>query len=291
MSGGWSAAAWLVLLAVLAPALFFQCCWRWFLWALLRSGCVRKNYQNKWVVTSGGLLLAASATFGMLTVNAVGWLTGHIASNWLTFALLCFGSGAMLLLGWQDDRANDGDAKGFRGHFRALWAERRLTSGLRKCVGGGIAALVLSIAVSDTRGEVLLHAGLLALCSNLINLFDLRPTRALKVFWLGALGLVIAVPSCLRTVDAWLWALPVLTASMLYFVLDARGRMMLGDAGANYLGFLLGFACLHLLSLPVKAVLFTFLLFLHGLAEVVSFTRIIEAVPLLKRFDEWGRSA
>ncbi|WP_126427489.1 UDP-N-acetylmuramyl pentapeptide phosphotransferase [Brevibacillus marinus] len=291
MSGGWLTAAWLVPLAVLLPALFHQCCWRWFARRLVQSGCVRKNYQNRRVVTSGGLLVAATATFGMLTVNGLGWLTARIDPDWPTFAWFCAGSAVMLLLGLQDDRADDGNAKGFRGHFHAFWAERRLTSGLRKCLGGGMTAFLLSVAVSQHSLEVVVHTGLLALSSNLINLFDLRPTRALKAFWLAALCLLLAVPSRLLLLDAWLWALPAVTASMLFFALDARGRMMLGDAGANYLGFLFGFACLVSLPLSAKAVLLLLLVILHLLAEVVSFSRIIEAIPLLKRLDEWGRTA
>ncbi|UFJ42891.1 UDP-N-acetylmuramyl pentapeptide phosphotransferase [Brevibacillus humidisoli] len=289
MSGSWRDTSWLLLLSVLIPVCCHLLCYRRFRWGLIRQGLVRRNYRNKRIPTSGGMLLASAATLAMLIVTSLGWLTGGIVVDGPTFLLFCCGSLIMLLLGWQDDRANDGSNKGFRGHLHAFWSERRLTSGLVKCVGGGLTALLLSIALSQGVEEVLVHAGLLALFSNLINLFDLRPTRALKAFWLSAAALLTTVPSLLFSPAVWVWILPVMTASILFFGPDARGQMMLGDAGANYLGFLLGFGSLLVLPFTAKAAVLIVLIVLHLLAEMISFTRIIEAVPLLRRLDEWGR--
>ena len=64
---------------------------------------------------------------------------------------------------------------------------------------------------------------------------------------------------------------------------------MLGDAGANALGALLGYR-LAAGSGPLKrAGILTVLVALTAASEKVSFTRVIEATPVLRELDRWGR--
>ena len=64
---------------------------------------------------------------------------------------------------------------------------------------------------------------------------------------------------------------------------------MLGDAGANVLGFLVGIGVLVVLAPSWLAVVLAALLVLHGLAETVTLSRLIEAAPPLRWFDGLGR--
>ncbi|BCB74427.1 hypothetical protein Pflav_008370 [Phytohabitans flavus] len=89
------------------------------------------------------------------------------------------------------DRPEQKTAKGFAGHLAAL-RDGRVTSGLIKIAGVGAAGLAASaLLAADPRrprratragraADLLLGAGVIAGTANLLNLFDLRPGRAIK---------------------------------------------------------------------------------------------------------------
>ncbi|WP_289230802.1 hypothetical protein [Barrientosiimonas endolithica] len=93
-------------------------------------------------------------------------------------------------LGLWDDLAGDTSTKGLRGHLRAL-TRGEVTTGALKVIGLGVVGLA-SAAATDRRVGLgtLAGAGVVAGTANLVNLFDLRPGRALKVTVL--LGLPMA---------------------------------------------------------------------------------------------------
>jgi UDP-N-acetylmuramyl pentapeptide phosphotransferase/UDP-N-acetylglucosamine-1-phosphate transferase len=65
---------------------------------------------------------------------------------------------------------------------------------------------------------------------------------------------------------------------------------MLGDAGANALGALVGLATLAALpTATARWVVLSLLLFLNLMSEVVSFSSVIDAVPPLRYLDRLGR--
>ena len=124
-----------------------------------RSGCWK---ARRW---RPGAALAAAATPACPAGRAA--------------ALLAAAAGAAAFGGY-DDLAGSGDRRGFRGHLGAL-AHGELTTGAAKL--GGIGATGLAPAPCSAGGPVdaLLNAGLIAGGANLVNLFDLRPGRAIKV--------------------------------------------------------------------------------------------------------------
>jgi UDP-GlcNAc:undecaprenyl-phosphate GlcNAc-1-phosphate transferase len=63
---------------------------------------------------------------------------------------------------------------------------------------------------------------------------------------------------------------------------------MLGDAGANALGALLGLSAARL-PRPVRLGLLAGVTALNAASEVVSFTKVIQATPALRRLDQLGR--
>ncbi|MGI4895100.1 MAG: hypothetical protein ACRYF3_08315, partial [Janthinobacterium lividum] len=66
-------------------------------------------------------------------------------------------------------------------------------------------------------------------------------------------------------------------------------RSMLGDTGANALGALLGVAALARWRRPGRAAALAVVLGLTLASERISFSRAIEAVPLLRELDRLGR--
>ena len=70
---------------------------------------------------------------------------------------------------------------------------------------------------------------------------------------------------------------------------DLGERAMLGDAGANALGALLGVAAATSLSRPARLVLLAAITGLTAASEVVSFTAVIERTPALRWLDMLGR--
>jgi UDP-GlcNAc:undecaprenyl-phosphate GlcNAc-1-phosphate transferase len=259
---------------------------------LLNQGMTRPNYAGEQVLTAGGLMLVASML--LTTVVQLGFMRwrGAFSPVLLHGVLLACGMAAMACWGWIDDRSNDGTTKGFRGHFRVLWQERRVTSGMWKLIGGGLTAVAVSLFLTSDIFAWLVACGLLAISPNILNLFDLRPGRAIKVYWLlvcMAIAVGVLAATSEEALFVWLFLLPLLVASVLLFPHDAGGRIMLGDTGANALGFSIGYLYVTTVPLLWQVTFLAGFVTLQVAAEFVSFSRVIERQAWLRRLDEWGR--
>jgi UDP-N-acetylmuramyl pentapeptide phosphotransferase/UDP-N-acetylglucosamine-1-phosphate transferase len=247
----------------------------------------RINYRGRTVSLAGGPALALGAT-----VAAAAGAGGRLRA-----AVVVAGTGAGLV-GFYDDiagaRPGQG-AKGFRGHLTAL-AEGRVTSGLIKIVGVGVSGLAAA-ALLDIDGpahrrhgrdrrvavDVLLGAGVIAGTANLLNLLDLRPGRALKA------GLLVATPIAAAGGRAAGVAAGAVGAAAGLLSADLDEEIMLGDAGANALGALLGTALAARTGTAGRAALFACLAALTAASERVSFTQVINRTPVLRELDALGR--
>ena len=232
----------------------------------------RTNFRGRTVNLAGGPALALSAS----ATAALGAGSPAQAGAALVAGL---GAGAV---GCYDDIVGgrpEHQAKGFRGHLHAL-REGRVTSGLAKIVGVGAAGLTAAALLPRRRGvaDILLGAGVIAGTANLVNLLDLRPGRALKT------GLIMGAP----LVGGGLAAGPVGACAAL-LPADLGEEIMLGDAGANALGALLGVALAARTGTAGRAVLLAGLAALTAASERVSFTRVIESTPGLRELDALGR--
>ncbi len=202
-------------------------------------------------------------------------------------ALAVAGAGAALFGGY-DDLRGSGARHGFRGHLGAL-ARGEVTTGAVKIAGigaTGLAAGTLLGGISARTGSVtdlVVNAGLAAGGANLLNLFDLRPGRAIKVTL--AAGTVLAVVSPAGTLAA---AAPV-GAALAMLPEDLGERAMLGDAGANALGAMLGAGAAATLPRKARVAVLAAIVGLTAASEVVSFTRLIERTPPLHWLDMLGR--
>jgi hypothetical protein len=219
---------------------------------------------------------AISAGLGAAAVFAPG-LTGRVRAAGLVAAL---GAGG---LGAYDDQAGSGDRRGLRGHLGAL-QHGELTSGAVKIVGIGATGLAAA-ALAGRRGPSLVVAGgVVAATANLVNLLDLRPGRALKA------GLILALLDGRRGGDSGRLAAVAAGAALVVLPADLGERTMLGDAGANALGAVLGLAAVSggagTARLAGRLVALTALTLA---SEKVSFTKVIEATPGLRELDRLGR--
>ena len=194
-------------------------------------------------------------------------------------ALVAAAVGAAAFGGY-DDLAGSGDRRGFRGHLGAL-ASGDVTTGAVKIGGIGATGMVAAAAAGGHPADVIINAGLIAGGANLLNLFDLRPGRAIKV--------AVAGSTLLAGASAGAVAGPA-GAALALLPEDLGERAMLGDAGANALGAMLGASAAGL-SRPARVALLAGIVGLTAASEVVSFTAVIERTPALRWLDMLGRRA
>lgn len=248
---------------------------------LLTGAHLRTNHRGLEIPGTLGVLLLCGLAFGGTSGLAVAWADGGGTVR----VLGVVGAGAaMALLGLLDDIRGGSRGGGFAGHLRAL-ASGRVTTGLLKAVGGGAVGLLAAWTVGRTGPFVLAGGVVIALAANLANLFDIRPGRALKVWVLALAGLLAARPSAPE-----LAVLAGLAGSVLAFLpTDLRERGMLGDAGANLAGAVLGVVAVVTLEAVGLLVLLAILVVLTAASEVVSFDRVIRRVGPLRALDRAGR--
>jgi UDP-GlcNAc:undecaprenyl-phosphate GlcNAc-1-phosphate transferase len=254
---------------------------------LLRAPALaRANYRDQMLPTAGGLLVVlavivvAGARVGLGTIG-VGKRPALDGTRPLVL-LVCVGFG---LLGLLDDLLATGDDRGFAGHVRAL-AGGRVTTGLIKLVGGAALALVVAaVPGTEGRAQVFADAAVIALAANLGNLFDRRPGRALKI------GLVAWIPiGIVAGSDALGVALaPVIGAFLAILPEDLGERLMLGDAGANVLGAVLGLGIVLETGTSTRVIVLCVLVASNAASEWISFGRVIRRVGVLRRVDALGR--
>lgn len=244
---------------------------------LERGGAVGENYLHVRIPVAGGITFSVTILTALALITWMGLLADQDSS---VFLLACVG---MSFLGFIDDMLGHRDSLGFRGHFKRLLAEKQLTTGALKAMGGGVIALYAALHYSVTLTELAVNILLIALFTNSMNLFDLRPGRCVKYFLLLYIPLIFCVN------DNYLIFLPVLGAVLAYFHWDVRARVMMGDTGSNLLGVTLGIMATSI-SLEGRILLVLLLVALHVFTERYSLTKIIAANPVLRWFDDLGRS-
>ncbi|MGZ5213847.1 MAG: hypothetical protein ACXWEJ_03930 [Actinomycetota bacterium] len=222
------------------------------------------------------LALAALASVGVIALTG---RPAHVTrAGWgaLGAALLVLAAGLV------DDLAPAGP-RGLRNHLRAL-ASGRVTTGIIKLIVVAAAAVVsIALQPKGSGGARVSGVILVAACANVWNGLDVRPGRALKFGLVAFLGLT-------RVDLAFLPTLPGVAlgaAAALWFDLNERG--MLGDGGANLLGFTIGLGLY--LVLPGWGVVLAAVVAvaINVIADTVTLTRVIEAVSPLRWFDALGR--
>lgn len=249
-------------------------------WALTRAPSAsrwqRTNHRGEPVTLLEGPAVLMGTLAGLAVASAV-------PSRLRTAAMLS--AGVAGLLGGYDDVAGTSSDKGLRGHLGAM-ARGELTTGGLKVLGIGTTGLAAGAMARGRRGgaaDVLLAGAVVAGGANLVNLLDLRPGRALKVVLAAGLPLAVGAGPEGDVVAGPLGAAAALLPD------DLGERAMLGDAGANALGAVLGTAAAATLSRGGLVVTATVIVALTLASERVSFSEVIERSAPLRAVDRLGR--
>jgi UDP-GlcNAc:undecaprenyl-phosphate GlcNAc-1-phosphate transferase len=167
------------------------------------EGLVRENFRGHRLPFPFGVLIVFAAVIALVVVAPLDQVTdGDVLMPELgLIALYALG---VACLGLADDVLS-GASRGWRGHGAEV-LRGRVSTGALKAVG----SLGLALLVLRGRHDYLLSVAVLVLATNLFNLLDLRPGRAVKAFVLLGAGL---------TLGAWdadpLWALGLFAAPVL----------------------------------------------------------------------------
>jgi hypothetical protein len=241
---------------------------------MMRRLAVR-NHRGREVPAVLGLVLAAA---GAISAIAVAVWDRVPAAGWIAAA----GAGLVTAAGLLDDLAAGGP-RGLRGHLRALAGGHVSTGVVKLFTIAGVAVVVAASAEAPRSGAArLAGAILIAGATNLWNGLDVRPGRALKFSYL-------ALPAMLTcSWPAVPFAPGVALGAVLILPWDAGERAMLGDAGANLLGLTIGIAMFDALTGVQIGVAAGAVVLLNLIAETVTLSRVIEAVPPLRWFDRLG---
>jgi UDP-GlcNAc:undecaprenyl-phosphate GlcNAc-1-phosphate transferase len=247
---------------------------------LAQGGHTVTNYRGKDLPTPLGIIIAAA---GALAFGALGLLLelGVDMDVPPLGASLVFG---VAVFGVFDD-AYSGESRGWRGHGAEL-AKGTIPTGALKALGTvGIAGFIAYGRAPDDFVQFVAVVAVLVLSTNLFNIIDLRPGRAVKTFVILAVALTIAKGMDLfQGLGVWTGAILVVG------FYDLREQGMLGDTGANMIGAVAGFWLVNAITSTgglVAAALALAAITAYG--EFRSISAFVERTPGLRHLDSVGR--
>ena len=252
---------------------------------LVNGNVIRPNYKNEMIPVGMGIvflpmIIINSIILGFVTLNNI-WFVSSSNYNlnivWLLcLALYIFSMMAMFFAGALDDLIGNRNVSGLKGHFKSLF-KGELTTGGFKALFGGFVGLVVSVCISSSIVDIIVNTLIIALSTNLMNLFDLRPGRAIKAY------LVIMIPIYITlTGYTKVFPLLILPNVLAYFNTDLKARGMMGDTGSNVLGISIGVLMALGYGIKVRLAWLVFLILMHLITEKFSLTKIIEKNRVLK---------
>jgi UDP-GlcNAc:undecaprenyl-phosphate GlcNAc-1-phosphate transferase len=278
--------------AVLAPAL---------LRTLGEGGHTRLNYRQRPLPFPFGVLIVIAALIALIPLALLARLASAevFHPELLPIALYALG---VATLGLIDDTLGEpragspsrvGDAprpparpapRGWRGHGRAALRGELSTGALKAAGSLGLALFAMSLE-GFSKPRWIVAVGVLVLATNVFNLLDLRPGRAIKAFVLLGAGLTLGSLDARPLWSLGLFAAPALVAGLY----DLRERAMLGDTGANLLGALAGLWLVLTLSQSGQLIALALLIAITLYGELRSISALLERTPGLRTLDSWGR--
>lgn len=191
----------------------------------------------------------------------------------------------MAFVGLADDLMGDRKASGFKGHFYSIF-RGRLTTGFLKAWIGGMISLIISLIHSNSISQLIINASIIALFTNLLNLLDLRPGRAIKAYlFLAFLFIVIGISGINQIV-----LFCIIGYCIGYLPQDIKAKSMMGDAGSNPLGISLGIISIISFSMTIKYFILLLLFLIHLVSEKYSLSQIIKNNSFLNYIDQLGRN-
>ena len=244
---------------------------------LINSTAKGKNYRGEEIPVGMGMVFSLSLFVPLIFYS----IYSPLGQTPYIFLL---GVVAMSFIGIIDDLLGNRDTTGLKGHIGKL-LRLQLTTGGLKALMGGIISICIAIPFSNNIPIVLLNAVVISLFTNLINLLDLRPGRAIKGYIFYITILIILFYNQQFIYLLVISSIPVI----IYFPKDLKAQAMMGDVGSNALGFILGFYTILNFTNIYKIVVLFVLILIHIYAEKSSITKLIERNAILNFIDQLGR--
>lgn len=233
----------------------------------------KMNYRNIKIPYSGGTIIFTCILISM----TISYLLNYISFFKLFFftvALLC-----VYIVGIIDDLFGRQEIKGLKNNVKLL-LKRNFSTGIIKAFG---IIIISSYIYFIFKEEYWLIKGLIvALFSNLFNVFDLRPARSLKLYFIFVFFL---------SYKSFQWNHNLFIVStgviVVYYYFDAFGYCMLGDSGSNLIGFIIGMIIVEVFSLEFFKlfVILIALLLLQIYFDRYSYTNLVEKFDILDFLD------
>lgn len=244
---------------------------------------LRENHRGVEVPVVLGAVLVRTAGAAAALSLVLALLAGPVVA-WPVAVVTLVGTFVLSWVGHLDDRSQS-DERGV-GHLRSL-VRGNATTGILKLVAGFIVAAGVALAIGGGPLRIVLVSVFVALSINVTNALDVRPGRAVK--W--ALVVLLATGLFLRARDLGMAVIQAayVGAGVGTGWFDVRERGMLGDAGSNPLGLVVGAAIASLLPTVPLVVATLALAALQVAAETITISRLIEAMPPIRWFDRLGR--
>lgn len=242
-------------------------------------GLVRQNYSGNLIPVGMGIVFIPA-----LLINAMIMLYSNVDPNRIIkIYIMVFGIIAMCFVGIIDDSIGNREVSGLKGHFLKLM-KGTLTTGAFKALIGGFVGLMVSVTITKSIAGIIVGTLVIALSTNFMNLLDLRPGRAIKVY-------LVAIMICLIFCSMFERELImlILPAVIAYFYYDIKAMSMMGDAGSNILGVSLGIFIVMSFNIYIQIGVLIILAIIHGITEKYSLTKIIENNKFLDYIDKFGR--
>lgn len=254
---------------------------------LVSSNLVRPNYKGEQIPVGMGIIFLP-----MLIINSI-FVLFITKSNIAYIYMFLFGIMSMFFAGIIDDTIGNRDVSGLGGHFRSL-LKGNLTTGGFKALFGGFVGLMISVTVSRNIIEIIVNTLVIALSTNLMNLLDLRPGRAIKVYLVIMIGFFLGAKDGVKDIINSKMEIRNMVMLMFpnvlsYFRSDLKAKSMMGDTGSNVLGISIGIIFVIWFSYKARVLWLLFLIFMHILTEKYSLTKIIENNKFLNKLDKLGR--
>lgn len=241
------------------------------------SGFLKENYRGDLIPCCMGVIF----TINTLVISLL-LLKFQPRADYIELLMVMIGITTMGFIGLIDDFIGESDVKGFKGHIKMLF-NMKLTTGGLKAVLGGVISIMISLIVSTGLVDFLINVLIISLFTNLINLLDLRPGRALKGFLTVSLPIVFFITHTYQTI-----LISFIGTSFAYMPHDIKGRSMLGDTGANSLGIVLGIVATTF-PLRIKIAVVIFLILSNLYSEKYSISTLISGNKILSFIDDLGR--
>lgn len=263
-----------------------------------KKGWVVPNWLGDFLPTGSGVLYifynlpirVSLVMVDMFGQKENGW---YLVQSLMIDGVLALG----VWIGWYDDVYGDRRIKSIRAHLHVLWTKGVLTSGIIKLItmpliGALIGYIHRLNTVTVTGWDIVVPMAVSALLASVLthvmNLLDVRPLRAVKGWLLLSFPLLLWVflinGRRERWLDVWLFAAFLIAMS----ALEARRRLIIGDAGAILLGLWLTYMIVSELGTIVQLTIALIGIPIILYAEAFSLSRFIEKHPILRAIDAWG---